>query len=119
MAGGFLQTADAKILRKVATAKDDMLDSERQMLLAFLSGTDSTSYAPKAGEITGILKELGDSMSATLADATSTENAAIKAYDGLMAAKKKEEIALTEAIESKTVEIGELGVKIVELKNDL
>merc|ERR1711988_2089946 len=36
-----------------------------------------------------------------------------------MAAKKKEVAALTKAIEEKLVRVGELGVKIAEMKNDL
>merc|ERR1719313_1633825 len=47
------------------------------------------------------------------------EEAAIKAYDELMAAKKKEVAALTKAIEEKLVRVGELGVEIATMKNDL
>merc|ERR1740129_600320 len=60
-----------------------------------------------------------DSMSASLADATAAEKDAIKAYDELMVAKAKEVSALTEAIESKTRRVGELGVQIVEMEGDL
>merc|ERR1719352_1460983 len=58
-------------------------------------------------------------MGRTLADATSVETEAIKTYEGLMAAKTKEVDACTAAIEAKTTSIGELGVDIVEKKNDL
>merc|ERR1719487_588152 len=58
-------------------------------------------------------------MSASLAEATNTENAAITAYDSLMASKTKEINALTKAIESKMSRTGELSVKIVQMKNDL
>merc|ERR1719217_184816 len=47
------------------------------------------------------------------------EEAAIKAYEELMAAKKEEVEALTKAIEEKLVRVGELGVHIAEMKNDL
>merc|ERR1719217_305146 len=47
------------------------------------------------------------------------EEAAIKAYEELMAAKKGEIEALTKAIEEKLVRVGELGVQIAEMKNDL
>merc|ERR1719157_504714 len=70
-------------------------------------------------DFTGILKTMHDEMSASLADATSAENAAIAAYDSLMAAKAKEINALTAAIESKMTRSGELAVKIVQMKNDL
>jgi hypothetical protein len=47
------------------------------------------------------------------------EESAIKAYDGLMAAKTKEVNALTHSIEEKSVRLGELQVSIVEMKEDL
>merc|ERR1719189_1257523 len=77
MAGGFLQTQAAQVLR-VAINKADMLDGDRQELVAFLSGSHSTGYAPASGEITGILRELGGTMSKTLADLTADEESAIK-----------------------------------------
>merc|ERR1719199_320408 len=58
-------------------------------------------------------------MNADLAEATATENAAIKAFDELMAAKEKEVGALTKAIEEKMVRLGKLQVEIVEMKEDL
>merc|ERR1719301_450560 len=48
-----------------------------------------------------------------------TEADAVTAYDALMAAKKKEVDALTKDIETKLKRIGELGVEIVQMKNDL
>merc|ERR1740138_1455944 len=62
---------------------------------------------------------MGDTMKKSLAEATSTEKSAIGTYDDLVAAKKKEISALTAAIEAKTMKIGELGVSIVQMKNDL
>jgi len=85
--------------------------------MAFLSG--SQEYAPQAGQITGILKQMHDEMSADVADATAAEEAAIKAYDGLMAAKKKEVAALTKMIEEKLERQAALKVSTAEMKNDL
>merc|ERR1719235_1400134 len=58
-------------------------------------------------------------MEKDLADLTATEEAAIKTYEELMAAKTKEVEALTKAIEEKTVRIGDLGVEIAMMKEDL
>merc|ERR1719188_530385 len=58
-------------------------------------------------------------MESELADATSDEEASIKSYEGLMAAKSKEVNALTKAIEEKMVRLGDLQVAIVEMKEDL
>mmetsp|Transcript_105865 Transcript_105865/g.287350 ORF Transcript_105865/g.287350 Transcript_105865/m.287350 type:complete len:694 (+) Transcript_105865:59-2140(+) len=119
MTGGFLQTGGAQALKRAVLRQQEMSDEDRDELLSFLSGKQSSDYAPSSGEITGLLKQLGDEMAKSLADATSDENAAAKTYEELMSAKKKEVDALTAQIESKTQRSGELGVSIVELKNDL
>jgi len=119
MAGSFLQSSAAGVLAKLVRGKDDMIDADRQELLSFLGASQSSDYAPQSGEITGMLKQLGDSMSKDLADATAAEEDSIKTYDGLMSAKTKEVQACTDAIESKTVRVGEIKVNIVNMKNDL
>merc|ERR1719502_1849722 len=119
MAGAFVQTNGAQVLRRFALSQQNLLDADRQELVAFLSGEQGSGYAPQGGEITGILKELGESMSKSLAEATTTEEAAIKTFDELVAAKKKEADSLTAAIETKTQRVGELAVEIVQMKNDL
>jgi len=116
VAGSFLQSPAAQVLQRVVS-KGDMPEADQEAVTAFLS--QSTSYAPQSGEIIGILKQMGDTMSASLSDATSAEQGAIKTYQGLMQAKTKEVAALTSTIEAKTQQIGELGVTIVTLKEDL
>jgi len=117
MAGSFLQTPAAKVIRQLALSSQDMIDMERQELVAFLS--ESSEYAPNSGEITGILKQMLDTMSKALEDATEAEQTAIETYEGLMAAKKKEVEALSQAIESKTEAIGTMGLAIVQMEEDL
>merc|ERR1719450_951905 len=95
-----------------------MLEADRQDVLAFLGGP-AAEYVPASGQIVGILKQLLDEMSADFAEEKAAEEAAIKAYEELMAAKKKEVNALTAAIEEKLGRIADLGVKIAEMKNDL
>merc|ERR1719401_3350550 len=58
-------------------------------------------------------------MNKDLAEATAAENASIKAFEELMAAKTKEVDALTKAIEEKMVRLGDLQVELVEMKEDL
>merc|ERR1712190_556153 len=60
-----------------------------------------------------------DEMTASLKSATEEENAAKQAYDGLMAAKTKEVNTLTAQIESELQRIGELGVNVAQMQNDL
>merc|ERR1719359_823993 len=58
-------------------------------------------------------------MDKSLATTVADEKEAIASFDDLMAAKSKEVAALTKAIEQKSVRVGELGVEIVTMKNDL
>merc|ERR1719478_1051444 len=58
-------------------------------------------------------------MEKDLAEATAAEEEAKKIYEELMAAKTKEVDELTKMIEDKLTRIGELGVEIVNMKEDL
>merc|ERR1719246_330659 len=58
-------------------------------------------------------------MATDLADTTAAEEAAVKDFDGLVAAKEKQINALTQEIEDKTVRAGDGGVKLSEMKEDL
>jgi len=115
VAGSFLQTSAAGVIRKLAITSN-MDDADRQEIMAFLQS--SSEYAPASGEIIGILKQMGDEMTAGLAEATAAEEEALKLYDEMMAAKKKEVETLTKAIEEKSVRVGELAVSIAEIRNE-
>jgi len=118
---GFLQTGTASVLRKLFQTEADVSDIDRQDVMAFLAGgaQQSNGYSPQGGQITGILKQLGDDMQSSLTEAEAEEKSAISNYEGLMAAKTKEVAALTQSIEHKTVRSGELAVKIVQMKEDV
>jgi len=115
--GAFLQTQAATVLRNLVENDNKMLDVDRDDLTSFLS--QGSDYAPASGAITGILKQMSDTMTASLDEATAAENDSIKNFDGLVASKTKEIDALTAAVETKTSQIGELGVQIVQMKEDL
>eukprot|EP00446_Apocalathium_sp_SHHI-4_P002224 CAMPEP_0177173100 /NCGR_PEP_ID=MMETSP0367-20130122/11482_1 /TAXON_ID=447022 ORGANISM="Scrippsiella hangoei-like, Strain SHHI-4" /NCGR_SAMPLE_ID=MMETSP0367 /ASSEMBLY_ACC=CAM_ASM_000362 /LENGTH=694 /DNA_ID=CAMNT_0018619403 /DNA_START=66 /DNA_END=2146 /DNA_ORIENTATION=+ len=119
MSGGFLQTRSASVLKAFLSSSKDVMDTDRQELLAFLSAKEGDEYAPQSGEITGILKTIKDEMFAEEQETEATEAAAVKSYEEVMAAKKKEVAALSKAIEQKLERIGALGVKIAEMKSDL
>merc|ERR1740115_580667 len=116
MGGAFLQTNSAAVLRQISESAN-MIPADRDIRASFLS--EGSNYAPKSGEIVGILKTLHDEMTKDFADATADETAAIASFESLVASKKKEIDALTKAIESKTMRVGELGVKVAQAENDL
>jgi len=107
----FLQTDAAQRLRNLAASTQEKVGD----VLAFLSNEDESEGS---GEITGILKQLGDEMKKDLADATKVEEGAIADYNGLTAAKQEEVTTLTSAIEDKITRIGEAGLNIEDIKAD-
>merc|ERR1719316_2451400 len=116
MGSAFLQTAAASELKKFVL-NGNLDDDQRETITAFLSEDDS--YAPQSGQITGILKQMKDTMEASLSDAEKAESVAIANYDELMKAKTKEIAAATEAIEDKVQRSGSVAVEVVNLKEDL
>jgi len=116
--GSFLQTNTAAIVRSL-TINMDLSSADRDMMSSFLSEGQGQGYTPQSGQITGILKQMKDTMEADLADITTTEEASKTIFAELVAAKEKEIAANSKAIEETTQRLGETGVKIEELKEDL
>jgi len=119
MKGSFLQTKSASVLRRFTMEKAELQDETRQELLAFLSDKNFDEYAPQSGQIVGILKTMEEEMDKALADATASEEEAIKSYEALIEAKTKEVDALTAQIEEEQTRIGDLGVEIASMENDI
>jgi len=115
-ATGFLQTSAASLVRKLSVEMD-LSNIDRDVISSFLS--QKASYAPQGGEITGILKQMLETMEGDLADCTKTEEEAKANFDALVSAKETEIAANTKAIELKTVREGEVAVEIVNMKEDL
>jgi len=120
MAGSFLQTSTAGMLRRL-TLSMDMSSADRDVLSSFLTEGNSNShrYAPASGEIVGILKQMKDTMEKDLAEVIASEDKAKSDFEGLVAAKEKEIAAATKAIEEKVKRSGETAIEIVMLKEDL
>jgi len=119
MAGAFLQTTAASQVRTFVMERADLPDASRDDVLAFLSGGSDSKYVPQSGEIVGILKTIHDEMTASYAEATADEKAAIENFEALMAAKKKEIATLQKQIETEMTRIGDLSVKTAAEENDL
>merc|ERR1719409_870064 len=97
----------------------EMSSVDGDMLASFLASGSNSGYVPQSSEIVGILKQMKDEMEKDLADAKAKEAEAKAAAEGLIAAKKKQIEALTKSIEEKLERIGNAGVELAEMKNDL
>jgi len=115
----FIQSSAAQALKKVVQAKNDMNDGDRTELVAFLSDSADSDYSPADNEITAILKTLKDEVTANIADLEKAEEANIKSYDGVIAAKNQELAPIQAMIEEKRLRAGEIPVAMVEMKHDL
>jgi len=120
MGGAFLQTNAASDLKKLSITMD-LSEADRDVLASFLSNGhgDSESYDPSSGEITGILKQMQETMQKDLSEAEASEATAIKDFGALTAAKQKQVSTLTKEIESKMMRSGEAGVELTNHQEDL
>jgi len=117
-AGKFLQTStETMATLQNLVINTDMRSADREMLTAFLS--QGNGYAPQSGEILGMLKQMLETMEKELNEITTAEEQAIKDCEALIAAKEKELNANTGAIEAKIERAAEMGLEIVEMKEDL
>jgi len=120
MGKAFLQSKEAASrLHRVVEASPAVDQYERQAVLSFLGQNPYGDYSSQSGEIVGILKSMKDDMDKSLNGAISEEEAAAKAHEGLVSAKKSEIAAASAAIEAKTKRSGELAVSIATTKGDI
>jgi len=115
---GFLQTSAAQDLRTFIMNKADIVDVDREVLVSFLSGGNQGA-SPGTDQIIGMLKQMEASMKSVLSEGMAEEEAAIKSYKKMMDSKGEEVEALTASIDEKMKLVGELGVDIIEMKEDL
>lgn len=112
-----LQAPELKKLRELARGRLQMDESDRKEILAFLE--NDSHLAPAHGEVISILKQMAEQMQKDLQKKKEQEGRSVKAFQIMQAAKQTELSALTGSIESKLAKVGEIGVEIVQLKQDL
>merc|ERR1719281_1467764 len=124
MAGAFLQTSAATVLKRLLQSDNQiigsLLEADRQDLTAFLDAPAyGNEYVPQSQEIVGMLKQMLDEMIASEKDGSAREEKANVAFKLTLKAKLAEIAALNKLIEDKLTRIGELSVKLAASKNDL
>merc|ERR1719443_1742696 len=80
---------------------------------------DLKEYTPQSQEIIGILKQMLDEMKADLKDDEDGETNEIASYKEFYTINMKRITTLSRMIEEKLKRIGDIGVKIATMKNDL
>jgi peptidoglycan hydrolase CwlO-like protein len=108
----FLQTPEASLLKSIVAVAQ--IDSEdQQTMLNFLQG----DYHTVGGEIIGILGNMLEEFKKSLGGLVEAEEAAVKAFNELKAAKESEIALATKSIEEKQETKGRLAVEIVQHQN--
>merc|ERR1719401_1200883 len=120
----FLQTSEAETLRRLTMSAVQMSASALDTLSSFLSEGEggpyaAGDYAPKSGQIIGILKQMKDTFEKNLKETVAEEQQSIKEFGSLAEAKQKEYEAHVAAIEEKLPRMGNAGVDIVNMEEDL
>merc|ERR1719220_2974793 len=100
LGAGFLQTSAARDLRAYIMNKAEVADDDRQVLVSFLSSSN-TAASPGTDAIIGMLKQMEESMESTLSDGMKQEDEAIASYEKMMESKGGEVEALTASIDEK------------------
>jgi len=116
MSGAFLQTGAAMTVRKLAVDME-MGDVDRDVLASFLGGGEG--YTPQSGQITGILKQMLDTMISQLKEEKDIKGKETIDFEAIIKAKLKEVKLLTDAIESKLQRLSEIMVEITMVKEDM
>merc|ERR1719281_2424850 len=124
MAGAFLQTSAATVLKRLLQSDSpiigSLLEADRQDLTAFLDAPAyGNEYVPQSQEIVGMLKQMLDEMIAGEKDGSAKEEKANIAFKLTLKAKLAEIAALNKLVEDKLTRIGEISVKLAMSKNDL
>merc|ERR1719387_2394974 len=96
IAGGFLQTGAAAVLRQLSLTQD-MSATDRDILASFLTSGEAvgSGYRAPSSEIVCILKQMKDTMEKDLAEVIAQEESAKADFESLVAAKEKEIEAAT------------------------
>merc|ERR1719238_1991831 len=92
----------------------DLSNFDREEIVSFLS-SGSGNYA----QIAGILSQMKDTMVANLNATNAAEQVSVTNFEDLVAAKKLEIEAATKSVEDKLTRVGNLGVEIATMKEDL
>merc|ERR550514_2649867 len=95
----------------------DLSDFDREQIVSFLGSGSSSGF--DHAQIAGILSQMKETMEANLNATNSAEQVSVTNFEDLVAAKKVEIEAATKSVEDKMTRVGDLGVEIATMKEDL
>merc|ERR1719253_659552 len=124
--GSFLQAGVVSAIRRLVATSADLSASDRDVVANFLSEADSDREGASdslsesnPSEITGILKQMLETMMKDNKQLLADENNALKQYESLHSAKSAQKSTLTAEIKTKTERLSAVNLQMVEDRGKL
>lgn len=120
----FLQTSGAAILRRF-TSVADLPEWDKRTITSFLSSmqedeaSQGESYEPDSQDVIGILSQMHETMAKDIKEADASEKQALADFNSLVSAKTKEVDSISKELLTKNARVGEVGVELVNVAQDL
>lgn len=118
LAGSFLQTNDADVLRQMVSSAN-LRVSDRDALASIFAAQDASATSPSSSMVVGTLQSMRDSMKEDQAAADAHETEAQQSFLGMARAKTAEMATLDTEIEAKTTRIGQISVDMVNTQSSI
>jgi len=119
--GAFLQAQSAlkvALLQAVAAAQNAP-EGDRESVMSFLGESVDSEYAPQSGEVIGILKTMQADYVEDLARVEKDEAEQQNLFEDLKGAKTRQAKTMRGTLAKKIATVGQLKVKIVQLKGEV
>ncbi|CAE7231897.1 bath-40 [Symbiodinium natans] len=118
LAGSFLQTSDADVLRQMVSSAN-LRVSDRDALASIFAAEDDSASSPSSSMVVGTLQSMRDSMKEDQTAADTRETEAQQSFLGMVRAKTAEVATLDTEIEAKTTRIGQISVDMVNKQSSI
>lgn len=126
--GGFLQMSDqmTSTIRRLVSTSAELSSSDRDLVTSFLSegqgqqdGSSDGMSEASVPEITGMLKQMLDTMKKEQAVLAAAEANSLKQFESLKTAKDAQILIVDKEIKTKQERLGQIGMQMVEDKQKL
>merc|ERR1719183_1105231 len=118
--GAFIQAQSGMkaALLQAVTAAQNAPEEDRESVMSFLGESSGSDYAPKSGEIVGILKTIQADYVESLAAVEKDEADQQNLFEDLKGAKTRQAKTMRGTLAKRIATVGQLKVKIVQMKGE-
>merc|ERR1711939_1182319 len=108
---------DLELLRQFIDRPEDFVSAKEKIGVQFVQNPFG-DYAPKSGQIQGVLKGLYDSFTADLEKANVKEAKNVKSSEALMATKKQEQASFETTLEKREMDQADANKKHTDSRTE-